>query len=79
MDINIEEHISNYRTEGETGVKNLCKMARLLGYKDNTHFGRFQGGCYGDLINFLEDNPGAVNAIFEFVLENKEIYGRQVY
>lgn len=58
------------RTEGEAGVKNLARLCRLIGYKDNTYFGQFENGCYGDLIHFLEDNNGAVEAIVEFIKEN---------
>jgi hypothetical protein len=58
------------RNEGSTGVENLCKLARTLGYKDSQYFGQFKDGCYGDLINFLEDNPGCIEAIKEWIGEN---------
>lgn len=60
-----QEHI--VRLEGETGVRNLCKIVRALGYKDELHFGQFRGGSYGDLLRFLEDNSGAVEAILDWV------------
>lgn len=54
--------------EGSTGVKNLCRLVRALGYKDETYFGQFHpNASYGDLINFLEDNSGCVEAIKEWI------------
>lgn len=57
------------RTDGEKGVQNLCKILNALGYHDKQYFGQFQGGSYGSLIMFLEDNPGAVEAITNWVAE----------
>lgn len=57
------------RLEGRAGVENLCKIARVLGYKDTQYFGQFLGGCIGDLIEFLEDNPGALQAIATWIEE----------
>jgi len=67
----IEEYVEQeklYSFDGERGVKNLCRLTRAIGYKDPLHFGQFhQQGAYGDLINFLEDNPGAVQAIRQWI------------
>lgn len=60
--------------EGESGVRNLARLCRLIGYKDEMYFGQFQDGAYGDLILFLEDNSGAVEAIIDFMRENEELY-----
>ena len=59
-----------YRNEGTVGVQNLAKFVGLLGYSDPQYFGQFQGGSYGVLINFLEDNPGAIQALQEWIGEN---------
>jgi hypothetical protein len=64
-----EEENRTGLNEGPTGVKNLCKLARALGYRDMFQMGRFDGGSYGDLIEFLEDNPGCVEAIKEWMAE----------
>lgn len=61
--------------EGERGVEDLAKLVRVLGYNDSQYFGQFQGGCIGDLIYFLEDNPGAVEAILNWIDENVEVEG----
>jgi len=58
------------RNEGTTGVKNLCRLVRALGYKDNLYCGQFEGASYGDLICFLEDNSGVIEAIKEWISEN---------
>lgn len=61
------------RNEGERGVKNLCRFVNIMGYKDDMYFGQFlvgkQTACYGDLIAFLEDNSGAVEAIYKWIAE----------
>jgi len=58
------------RNEGESGVRNLCRLLNAMGYKDSMYFGQFhQQGSYGDLINFLEDNSGCVEAIKEWIAE----------
>ena len=51
-------------------MRNLARLCRLLGYEDNQYFGQFDGACYGDLILFLVDNPGAVEAVVSFMEEN---------
>ena len=62
------------RFEGEEGVRNLARVSHCLGYLDSTHFGQFQGACYGDLIQFLADNPGAVEAVLDFIRNNEDKY-----
>lgn len=58
--------------EGQTGVRNLCKIAKALGYKDPMYFGQFENGCYGDLIELLEDNSGLVEKMCEWIEEQVE-------
>lgn len=59
-----------YGNEGRRGVENLCKLCRILGYKDSMHFGQFApDGSIGDLVEFLEDNPGCIEAIKEWIGE----------
>ncbi len=60
------------RNEGSEGVKNLCKIVEVLGYKDPMHFGQHEKGSYGSLIDFLEDNSGAVDAIIDFIKDSGE-------
>lgn len=63
-----QEHKKISRNEGRRGVENLCKLARGLGYKDTQYFGQFaHDGSMGDLIEFLEDNPGCIEAIKEWI------------
>ena len=45
-------------------------MARLLGYDDP--FGQLayaDGSVVGDLLDFFEDNPGACEAVIDWVLD----------
>lgn len=59
-----------WANEGQRGVKNLCQITRALGYKDPNYFGQLSSNAsIGDLILFLEDNPGAITAILEWVAE----------
>lgn len=53
--------------EGSSGVKNLCRLVRALGYVDDMRLGQFGDASYGDLVNFLEDNSGACNAIVGWI------------
>lgn len=53
------------------GSKGLCKMAALLGYKDPLHQLQVDSTCsVGDLLYFFDDNPGAIEALTEWVREN---------
>lgn len=58
-----------YHLSGRKGVENLARVARVLGYKDPQYFGQFQGGAFGDLIDFFEDNPGALEAVVDWISE----------
>lgn len=52
----------------------LCKMAEDLGYK--CPWGQLQcnnGAFVSSLLDFLDDNPGAMEAIQEWVLENCDL------
>jgi hypothetical protein len=59
-----------YRMEGRQGVENFAKICRVLGYKDFSSYGQMAGGaCLGDILTFLEDNSGALEAILEWIKE----------
>lgn len=67
LDAFAEQH-NAYRTEGRAGLKTLCKVARAIGYRDPSYFGQLDSSCaIGDLIEFLEDNSGAVEAILDWI------------
>ena len=55
--------------EGQRGVKNLAKLVNALGYSDTINrYGQMAGGaCMGDIFVFLEDNPGAIEALIEWI------------
>lgn len=78
MERSFEEVIHLYRdqnelnhNEGRRGVESLCKLVNALGYKDRQYMGQFNGGSLGDLIEFLEDNSGAVDAVVEWIGNQK--------
>jgi hypothetical protein len=67
--------IEDLHTEGGRGVEDLAKMAEELGYR-----GAWQqlmlgnGTAVSSITNMLEDNPGMIRAIYDFVLENDHLY-----
>jgi len=53
-----------FNFEGDTGLKNLNQITKAIGYKGH-------GFMYGSsLEEFLSDNPGACNAIKDWIEEN---------
>lgn len=73
MERALEKYIDQerlYRNEGRQGVINTCKIVRAIGYKDPYMSGQMApGACTGDLLLFLEDNPGALEAIGNWIAE----------
>jgi hypothetical protein len=61
-----------FRYEGSEGIRNLARLAKGLGYEDPMNLGYFDGACYGDLIYLLEDNPGLVEVMLDWLEENFE-------
>lgn len=56
--------------ETKQTIKGLCGLARKLGYRDPfSQLINDDGSVVGDLLEFLEDNPGACEAILEWVLD----------
>ena len=68
-----EMHIAirDLRTEGSGAIEDLCEISEHLGYR-----GSFQqlicnnGSAVSSLLNFLEDNPGCVEAIHDWISYN---------
>jgi hypothetical protein len=57
-----------HRLEGRKGVEAICQLAAALGYKDPTYFGQLTSkATVGDLLCMLEDNPGMVEVMVEWV------------
>ena len=56
--------------EGQRGLKNLARIVSYLGYKDINQFGLFEANvAYSNIFQFLEQNPGAIEKLIEFILE----------
>ena len=61
-----------HTNEGRRGVENLCRIVHAMGYRDSQYFGQFHPqGSYGDLIDFLQDNSGCVEAIKEWIVQQE--------
>lgn len=55
-------------SEGSRGVRNLAKLVNALGYRDFNRYGQQQDGyCIGDILAFLEDNSGAIDALVDWI------------
>jgi hypothetical protein len=60
-----------HRLEGRKGVEAVCQLAAALGYKDPMYFGQLTSkATVGDLLCMMEDNPGMVEAMVEWVRES---------
>lgn len=54
--------------EGRRGVEHLCKIAGALGYKDPQRLGTLRNGAHmGDLLAMLEDNPGLIEVMINWI------------
>lgn len=54
--------------------EDLCKLAEDLGYGGFPHQLQNNNGAYvSSLTNFLNDNPGAIEALVEWALENCDL------
>lgn len=57
-------HKGIYRFEGDTGIKNLNKLCKIIGYNEQPYM-------YGSPLElFLSDNAGAIEAIRDFIADN---------
>ena len=59
-----EEQNKINRYEGTGGVDNLQKLLGAIGYKEGNYL-----GYNNELINFLSDNSGAIEAILNWIDE----------
>jgi len=65
------EEFRNLRSEGVRGFQDLCKLAEELGYDGFPQQLQNNNGTFvSSLINFLEDNPGVIQTIYDWVEEN---------
>ena len=58
--------IEDLATEGVNGIADLCHLSEKLGYKSHQHLTYGKSNLLS-LVNFLEDNPGAISAIYHWV------------
>ena len=58
--------IEDLATEGSNGIIDLCHLSEKLGYKSHQYLTYGKSNLLS-LVNFLEDNPGAISAIYHWV------------
>lgn len=59
-------------TEGRRGLEAMCQLAAALGYKDPMYFGQLtQKATVGDLLCMMEDNPGLIEAMVNWVRDSR--------
>ena len=66
--ITTRKEFENLRTEGNRGFQDLCVLARSV--NGPAYFQQLinnNGTSVSDLIEFLENNPGAIQAIYDWV------------
>ena len=73
MTITIKE-IHNLRTEGSDGIESLAFLANGLGYNSNYGYRVGNNNYISQIQEMLEDNPGMVEAIIGFVVDNKDFF-----
>ena len=67
------------RKEAQQLIRNgeaFCKFVEKLGYKDGNHLPQLQcnnGAHASSLLNFFDDNPGAIEAIQEWLLNTSHV------
>ena len=59
------------RNEGSQGVENLAKICEAIGYQGK-QLQMSNGSFVTSITEFLEDNPDAVRALFEFISDNND-------
>lgn len=63
--------IQDLCTEGSSAISDLCQLSEKLGYRDRySHITLRDGSNLYSFINFLEDNPGAVESIYSWIEDN---------
>jgi hypothetical protein len=70
-----KNEIEYLSTEGTRAVEDLAKMANALGYRSRFSHLQLNNGCFvSDILNMLEDNPGMVEAMYQFILDHADSY-----
>lgn len=68
------KHFNGFRTDGSRAIEDLARLAELMGYKQSGQFAinqmQLNNGHYvSSILNFFEDNSGAIEAIHEWIRE----------
>jgi hypothetical protein len=69
------DKLDEFRTEGSRAISDLCRMAEILGYRTRPEQLQCENGAFvSSLLAFFEDNPGVVEAIYDWT---REEYGEE--
>lgn len=67
--------VERLHTAGHKGLEDLARLADALGYNTEPQQLLFNNGCsVSGILNMLEDNPGMIEAMYNFILDNANIY-----
>lgn len=62
---------NNLKIEGVEAVENLCKVAERLGYRGWLQKLPLRNGAFAtSLLNMLEDNPGLIEVMYQWIEKN---------
>jgi hypothetical protein len=68
-----KKQLDSFKTDGCCAIDDLAKMAELMGYGGQPQQLQLNNGCFvSSIISFFEDNPGAIEAIHNWVREEYE-------
>lgn len=59
----------DFRYEGRPGLEGLCKLAERMGYNGIPQLATRNGSYVSSLCDMLEDNPGAVEALVNWIAD----------
>lgn len=66
--------VSRLQVESVRSHADLCKLAEMLGYGGFPNQLQNNNGSFvSSLTNFFEDNPGAIDAVTDWITENMGI------
>lgn len=74
-----EERLRKQLEDIKQTPQGLTTLSRMLGYRDQFHQLMWPSGegCVGDILEFLEDNLGACQAVIEWAMDNAKLFLQQ--
>jgi hypothetical protein len=71
------QSIDDLSTEGARGFRDLAWLCEnVLPYGDGLRQSIMSNGCaVSSVVDFFEDNPGAIAAVYSWVIKNENLFG----